>query len=422
MTNIMDIINGYGAITGEEINRTKSSVFFSKNTPDSIRADIIGVANFQGLADHSKYLGVPTEWGRSKGETFNYLIERMEKQGQAWKGLLLSHAGKMTLLKAVIQAIPTYIMSLFLLPKKMINQMNSLLRMFFWSGSMTKKAIHWCKGSKLCDSKSSRGVGFKEFGMFNTALLARQGWRLLNQPDTLWAKLLKSLYFPSGDFLTASKGRRPSWVWSSLIHGRSTLKLEWDDHLIRSICSPEVTEAIMKIPIGPRDFEDFWAWKYDILGWFSVRSAYHAAKNALLSPPDRANANNEANWKWLGNLSIPPKVTFFIWRGANNCLATNTNLMIRKCSRTPICPLCDQEESIIHCLFYCPHARGTWSILLPSLLPPVAIDFRSWLFSLRGRLVPTSWALVAAGCWNIWKARNDFVFNNFRPLASMTAS
>ncbi|CAN1812811.1 Uncharacterized mitochondrial protein AtMg00310 [Linum perenne] len=360
-------------------------------------------------------------------------------------------------------------MSLFLLPKKMINQMNSLLRMFFWSGSMTKKAIHWCKGSKLCDSKSSRGVGFKEFGMFNTALLARQGWRLLNQPDTLWAKLLKSLYFPSGDFLTASKGRRPSWVWSSLIHGRSTLKLgclkvvgngtntptsvdpwipgipdgiiphsnsnirmvselivddtrEWDDHLIRSICSPEVTEAIMKIPIGPRDFEDFWAWKYDILGWFSVRSAYHAAKNALLSPPDRANANNEANWKWLGNLSIPPKVTFFIWRGANNCLATNTNLMIRKCSRTPICPLCDQEESIIHCLFYCPHARGTWSILLPSLLPPVAIDFRSWLFSLRGRLVPTSWALVAAGCWNIWKARNDFVFNNFRPLASMTAS
>ncbi|CAN1262989.1 Uncharacterized mitochondrial protein AtMg00310 [Linum perenne] len=349
MTNIMDIINGYGAITGQEINRTKSSVFFSKNTPDSIQADIIGVANFQGLAEHSKYLGVPTEWGRSKAQTFNYLIERMEKQGQAWKGLLLSHAGKMTLLKAVIQAIPTYIMSLFLLPKKMINRMNSLLRRFFWSGSMTKKAIHWCKGSKLCDSKSSGGVGFKEFGMFNTALLARQGWRLLNQPDTLWAKLLKSLYFPSGDFLTASKGRRPSWIWSSLIQGRSTLKLgclkvvgngtntltsvdpwipgipdgiiphsnsnirmvselivddtrEWDDHLIRSICSPEVTEAIMKIPIRPRDFEDFWAWKFDISGRFSVRSAYHAAKNALLSPPDRANADNEANWKWLWNL------------------------------------------------------------------------------------------------------------------------
>ncbi|CAN1130986.1 Uncharacterized mitochondrial protein AtMg00310 [Linum perenne] len=131
----------------------------------------------------------------------------------------------MTLLKTAIQAIPTYIMSLFLLPKKMVNRMNSLLRRFFWSGSMKKKSIHWCKGSKLCDSRSIGGLGFREFGSFNKALLARQGWRLINQTTACWASLLKNLYFPSGNFLSASKGRRPSWIWASLVDGISTLKL-----------------------------------------------------------------------------------------------------------------------------------------------------------------------------------------------------
>ncbi|CAN1194203.1 Putative ribonuclease H protein At1g65750 [Linum perenne] len=157
--SIMNTINNYGAITGQEINTSKSSILFSANTPTTIKDEIIRAANFEMGGDHSKYLGVPTEWGRSKKETFNFLIERMEKQGQAWKGLLLSHAGKTTLLKSVIQAIPTYIMSLFALPKKMINRMNSLLWKFFWAGSMTKKTIHWCKGKVLCEPMWEGGLG-----------------------------------------------------------------------------------------------------------------------------------------------------------------------------------------------------------------------------------------------------------------------
>ncbi|CAN1335806.1 Putative ribonuclease H protein At1g65750 [Linum perenne] len=66
-------------------------------------------------------------------------------------------------------------MSLFVLPKKMINRVNSLLRKFFWAGSMTKKTIHWCKGKTLCDPLWEGGLGFREFGMFNKALLSSKG-------------------------------------------------------------------------------------------------------------------------------------------------------------------------------------------------------------------------------------------------------
>ncbi|CAN1332067.1 hypothetical protein LINPERPRIM_LOCUS35577 [Linum perenne] len=60
---------------------------------------------------------------------------------------------------------------------------------------MTRRSIHWCKGDKLCESRQNGGLSFRKFGAFNKALMARQGWRLLNSPDSLWAKLLMSLYF-----------------------------------------------------------------------------------------------------------------------------------------------------------------------------------------------------------------------------------
>ncbi|CAN1279429.1 hypothetical protein LINPERPRIM_LOCUS17011 [Linum perenne] len=62
-------------------------------------------------------------------------------------------------------------MSLFLLPKKMIKRMNSLLRRFFWSDSMTKKSIHWCKGEKLCDSHQ---IGVWDLG--NLERLTKPFW------------------------------------------------------------------------------------------------------------------------------------------------------------------------------------------------------------------------------------------------------
>ncbi|KAG5553929.1 hypothetical protein RHGRI_011706 [Rhododendron griersonianum] len=63
----------------------------------------------------------------------------------------------------------------------------------------------------------------------NEALLARQGWRLLMNPQSYWAKIMKGLYFPNSSFLEAKKGHRASWAWMSLLHGRELLAkgLRW---------------------------------------------------------------------------------------------------------------------------------------------------------------------------------------------------
>jgi len=55
-------------------------------------------------------------------------------------------------------------------------------------------------------------------------MLGKQGWRLLMRPDSLCAKVLKGKYYPSGDFLSATKKRRSSATWRSILQGRDVLK------------------------------------------------------------------------------------------------------------------------------------------------------------------------------------------------------
>jgi hypothetical protein len=52
-------------------------------------------------------------------------------------------------------------------------------------------------------SKKLGGLGFKDLHVFNTAMLARQVWRIVTHPDTLCAQVLKAKYFPDGTILDA---------------------------------------------------------------------------------------------------------------------------------------------------------------------------------------------------------------------------
>lgn len=54
------------------------------------------------------------------------------------------------------------------------------------------------------------GLGFGDMEIFNLALLARQARRVLNDPDSLSAKILKAAYFPDKSILDAELGNHPS--------------------------------------------------------------------------------------------------------------------------------------------------------------------------------------------------------------------
>ncbi|KAA3460457.1 reverse transcriptase [Gossypium australe] len=58
--------------------------------------------------------------------------------------------------------------------------------------------------------KENGGLGFQNLGQFNVALLAKQGWRLVNFPNSLLARVLKAKYYPNSNFINAQLGNLPS--------------------------------------------------------------------------------------------------------------------------------------------------------------------------------------------------------------------
>jgi hypothetical protein len=71
----------------------------------------------KAVTSHSKYLGLPVIFGKSKNEVFSFVRDRVWKKLKGWKEKFLSRAGKETLIKAVAQAIPSYVMSCYKIPE-----------------------------------------------------------------------------------------------------------------------------------------------------------------------------------------------------------------------------------------------------------------------------------------------------------------
>ena len=202
---MMGIIKDYELASGQKINLDKSSMVFSTNAGEELRRRIADCVGMTVAANPGTYLGIPSMWGRTKVNVMNFLKERVQGKLQHWKQQALSQGGKEILIKAVACAIPTYIMGCFKVPKKVCEEMNKEVANFWWGQKEKERRIHWKSWKCMTKSKSEGGMGFKDLIVFNNALLAKQGWRLLQQKEALWARVLKGLYFPHCSFLDAKK-------------------------------------------------------------------------------------------------------------------------------------------------------------------------------------------------------------------------
>lgn len=68
------------------------------------------------------------------------------------------------------------------------------------------------------------GLGFRRLHNFNLALLGKQGWRLITNPECLLSKIYEGRYYPWGNFLNANLGCNPSFVWQSILESQTMLK------------------------------------------------------------------------------------------------------------------------------------------------------------------------------------------------------
>lgn len=170
---LKNILMNYETASGQKINFEKRSICFSRNVTLDQQWNLAEILQVERVEKHESYLGLPMDISYSKMEAFSFLKERVQKKLQGWREKLLSNAGKEVLLKAVIQSIPTYVMSCFELHKQLCNDIHQCMARFWWGAKGDEKKIHWVAWERLCVPKTEGGLGFRDMNVFNRALLAK---------------------------------------------------------------------------------------------------------------------------------------------------------------------------------------------------------------------------------------------------------
>ena len=84
---------------------------------------------------------------------------------------------------------------------------------YWWGQKHSELKMHWAKWDNLCVSKRNGGLGFRQLQYFNLAMLAKQGQKILNDPDSILARIWNAKYYIHYSFLQAKLGHAPSYTW-----------------------------------------------------------------------------------------------------------------------------------------------------------------------------------------------------------------
>jgi len=90
---LKEILKTYEAASGQKINIEKSSIFFSPNTSQELKDEILNILGPMIDSRHTKYLGLPSIISHSKKLIFAKMKEKVCKKLAGWKGTLLSFGG-----------------------------------------------------------------------------------------------------------------------------------------------------------------------------------------------------------------------------------------------------------------------------------------------------------------------------------------
>ena len=98
---MLRILKVYEYSSGQQLNKQKTSLFFSRNTRGEIQNKIKIIFGAQVIKQHKTYLGLPSLIGRSKTNSFAQLKTKVAHKLSGWKEKLISAASKEVLIKAV---------------------------------------------------------------------------------------------------------------------------------------------------------------------------------------------------------------------------------------------------------------------------------------------------------------------------------
>ncbi|KAJ4784686.1 reverse transcriptase [Rhynchospora pubera] len=463
-----DILQIFGTASGLCINPTKSGLWFSNKCTENTILRVQEAWGARRVQGDERYLGVLIGTRGDCKRNGRVLLDKLKTKLAGWKSQMLSHAGRLVLIKSVLMSMPVYTMSLEMLPKKIVKDINSLLAKFFWGKTHKERYMSFIGWQKVCKPLEDGGLAVKDLQIFGEALFLKLVWELMADDDKLWVKVCKSKYYHVVGFWRAQGSNGGSTMWRQVIkmrgfftqsvrwhlgNGDKVLALsqpwfdiwnthdaatnadrnlkvnsllaqetgEWDVQQLNRLFQPHQVDSIIggaQKPVIGSNQEDKLIWNVSKSGRYSAKEGY----KVLCIQRQGYNTAQETIWKSIWKWkSLAPKVKVFLWRLLQKGLPMAANIHSRIANFSPACQRCGEEnEYEMHCLFFCNSSRQVWfASPLGLRVHELPLDITVTVVNVMGSLDEEGSKMFAHTMWEIWKERCTSVIEhkNFQPQA-----
>ncbi|KAL4588964.1 hypothetical protein LXL04_001865 [Taraxacum kok-saghyz] len=410
---VKDTLQEFQAVSGLVPNPQKSLIFYGKMTT-GMKTQIANIMGFMEEKLPVRYLGIPLVDTRMLIRDCNKLVEQVKARIQNWKHKALSFAGRLQLIKSVLQSLQVYWCSVMLLPKTVIKDIEKIFKGFLWTGGDLKKGKAKVDWKMVCRPTEEGGLGIRDLQTWNEALLTRQIWRLFTVKDSLWVDWVKCHHLLKHSFWEVKKKDLQGVSWTNLLVLRDKI---WKHVWIKpgwpggwDIRFPSI--QMQGLPNLQMNGKDQVLWK-DITG-----------KVTNFSPTqvwsDIRKRNPTVLWyKIVWFKSQIPSHAFILWLALHNRLMTHDRMITWSTNANLQCTLCNTNpDSIVHLFFECNYSREVWNkVCLLCNIHITENNFHQVVELIRSS--PTSnnphtdikKLTLAASVYYIWRERNTRYHN-----------
>ncbi|KAL2246936.1 UNVERIFIED_CONTAM: Transposon TX1 uncharacterized protein [Sesamum indicum] len=355
-------LDWFAELSGLRLNVQKSHLIISRSA-QNLKDQMLDILGFQEGHLPMRYLGLPLISSRLTISDCQPLISKIDARINGWEGISLSYAGRVQIIKSVLSALSLYWASAFILPKKVINEIEKRLRTFLWKGTTSSgyAKVAW---KDVCRPIDEGGLGFKDISTLNRALMSKKLCDVIQCDRTsIWVQWLYQDRLCERSIWTIRE-HGGSWGWRKILRLRPFLR------------------AIVDYQIGNGDRFFVWQDPWHHLGPLIERFPQGPRHLRLEESAKLSLVISAGEWQW-------PTITDF------ECLEITHNLPLIFGGEDRVVWRCDEGQpttQALYRLFTHPEPKVGWSSLLLGSLKIPRHSFILWL-AILGKLPTTdkSW-------------------------------
>ncbi|GJV09459.1 putative RNA-directed DNA polymerase [Tanacetum coccineum] len=220
---IMDSLEEFKNASGLTPSLPKSTAYFC-NVLNYVKIDILSILPFEEGTLPVKYLGVPLVPSRLLFRDCTELVEKVKSRINDWKNKLLSFAGRTQLIRSVLASMHVYWASVFILPSRLMLDLEQLMRGFLWCQGDMRKGKAKVSWEVVCLPKKEGGIGIRRLEAFNIALITSHISSIISHKESLWVKWIHTHKLRGHTLWEIPLRGKMSWGWRKILQVRPTVR------------------------------------------------------------------------------------------------------------------------------------------------------------------------------------------------------